>query len=398
MNDTCLTVLPSVPVWIDGETVVFDRKFYDGMLKYQQYWEGTVKCIMRKSVVPWPEFGIYRKMPEEIPFEVLILSENEPIGLDHLRGTAIVLAAGDDFNQLHVSEICRREAIGCVYVIENIPETRHQMINIDKLSPLVKLRRHFYIWNGERKRVAAFHKAHGLQTNGTAAYDHYDGNPNRLLYFDTRVETETIISDHDLQQRLDTLSRGQPLRLAFSGRLIGMKGADHLIELAALLKQRSCDFVMTIYGTGDLESAMAENIRQKQLGDQVRLAGAVDFRNELIPAIKAGVDLYVMLHRQSDPSCTYLETLACGIPIVGYANKAFSGLLLKADVGWSKPIDDLSGIADIIEHLTGNRSMIDEKSRKAATFSRAHDFESTFLARIEQLRFLSGLPGDHHLQ
>lgn len=396
MNEPQLTIISSVPVATDSDFLAFDRKFFDGMLRYREYWPGPLKCVARAvggvGAESAADFDHRRVAARDLPFEMVILSPGELAGAAHLRGSSFVLAAGDDFDQLHVSEICRRENIPCVYMIENIPETRHQIVDIDTPNPLRRLRRHWFVMNGERRRVAAFRRARGLQANGTAAFEHYRWHPDRHLYFDTRVEAAAMISDAELQQRLATLASRRPLRLAFSGRLTGIKGADQLVDLAGMLAGRGLAFEMTIYGSGDLEHAMAEGIREKRLGDRVQLAGAVDFRRQLLPAIKSDVDLYVMLHRQSDPSCTYLETLACGIPIVGYANKAFSGLLARKDMGWEKPPDDLSGVADVIMALDANRAAIPEKSKNALAFSRAHDFESTFSGRVEHLRRVSEIP------
>jgi glycosyltransferase involved in cell wall biosynthesis len=164
-----------------------------------------------------------------------------------------------------------------------------------------------------------------------------------------------------------------------------MKGADHLVQLAELLKRKDINFQITIFGSGDLEAKMMDEINDLKLNDQVNMMGAVDFYNELLPEIKENVDLYVILHRQSDPSCTYLETTSCGIPIVGYENKSFAGLLQRADVGWAKRIDDLDGIACVIEHLYKNRESIKDKSRNCINFSLSHDFKSTFKKRIAHL-------------
>jgi colanic acid/amylovoran biosynthesis glycosyltransferase len=383
-----LTITPSVPAWIDGKSVVFDRKFYDGMLLYVKEWHGTVSCVMRKSDGPLPDFGFVKKTIGELPFQLTILLGDELITEDHIKNASIVLASGDSFNQLHLSKLCKKLNIKCVYVIEYIPETRHQILDLAKVNPVVKLRRRYFLWNGERKRVAAFQAADGIQANGTAAYDEYNRFKNCILYFDTRVNTDVIVSNEKLNERIETLMNNQPIRLAFSGRLIRMKGADDLIELAGLLKDRNIKFKMAIYGTGDLEGDMVDKINDMRLNSEVNMAGVVDFYNELLPEIKGNVDLFVMLHRQSDPSCTYLETLSCGIPIVGYENKAFSGLLAREDVGWGKKIDDLHGIADIIEHLNNSREQIKEKSINSVNFSCSHDFESTFQKRIEQLRLL----------
>jgi colanic acid/amylovoran biosynthesis glycosyltransferase len=385
LKEPHLLVIPSVPVWLQGNALSFDRKFYDGMALYAQKWPGNVSCLMAATTSPLPDFGVITKTDTELPFTCITMSKNALITTEHLKGASLVLASGDSYDQLHISELCRKEKIKCVYVIEYIPETRYQIASLSTRNPMIKLRRFFYIWSHEKKRRAAFQLADGLQSNGTPAYNEYKAFKNNLLYFDTRVETKHRISDSDLEKRLDYLSQGNPLRLAFSGRLIQMKGADHLVKLAWMLKKDAFPFSMTIYGTGELEKEMTNFIQKNQLENQVAMRGAVDFHNDLIPELKNNIDLFICLHRQSDPSCTYLETLSCGVPIVGYNNKAFTGLLELADIGWGAKLNNLDEIKRIIIQLDKNRSNISEKSRNSILFTRPHDFETTFNKRVKHL-------------
>lgn len=385
MQEPHLIIIPSVSVWRDGNTFIFDRKFYDGVLLYTKMWPGKVSCIMSVSRSFLPMFGSVKVKNGELPFGCIVLDGHEQIGIQHLNGASVVLAAADSHIQLHISKLCRKLKIRCVYIIENIPETRYQIVSLETKNPLIKLRRYFYIWNGERKRLAAFSLADGLQVNGTAAFSEYNKTGNNLLYFDTRVNKSLIIGDKDLEQRLQYLPENKPLRLAFSGRLIRMKGADQLVKLAKMVRERNIQFRLTIYGSGDLDDEMKEYIHGNQLADMVSMPGSVDFYSELIPQLKQNVDLFICLHRQSDPSCTYLETLSCGVPIIGYNNKAFSGLLEQSDIGWKAEINSLNDVADIIESINMNRDRIAEKSRNAVRFARLHDFETTFQNRINHL-------------
>jgi len=340
---------------------------------------------MRKSSESLPDFGVVQKLESEIPFQLVILSEKEKITIGLLKNISVALVAGDSFENFHVAKLCQKNMAKCVYTIEYIPETRYQINSLQTKNIVIRLRRDFYLWAGEKKRLAAFSAADGIQANGTAAYDGYKQFKNCLLYFDTRVYSDTIINEQELNLRLSGLTQSRPLRLAFSGRLIKMKGADHLIQLASLLKVLGMPFQMAIYGAGQLEDDMANQIRDMGLSDEVTMKGAVDFYNELLPDLKSKVDLFVVLHRQSDPSCTYLETLSCGIPIVGYNNKAFSGLLQRADVGWGVSMDDVHEVVNIINYINNNREILREKSINSLNFSRFHDFESTFKNRIDHL-------------
>ncbi len=384
-----LAIIPSVPVWATAGKLCFDRKFYDGMLSYCEQWPGTISCLIPLATTPMGNFGNICINPSELPFRCTILHQTEKVTAAHLKGADIVLAGGDDERQLHLAELCQKAQIPCVYIIEYIPETRYQIMAMSTTNPVRRLRRQFHVWQQERRRVKAFRLSAGLQSNGTPAFNHYAQSTNRLLYFDTRVATEQMISEQALNQRLAYLAESKPLRLAFSGRLIRMKGADHLVKLALRLKQQEVPFLFTIYGSGDLDHEMRDFICQNQLEQQVILTGAVDFYGELLPALQHSADLFICLHRQSDPSCTYLETLACGVPILGYNNQAFSGLLERDNIGWSTDMDNINGIARTIAHLHRQRDEIAERAKQAVCFARQHDFQTTFKARIDHLRALT---------
>lgn len=391
VNASGLTVIPSVPIWRRGGEWVFDRKFYDGLLRYVEAWPGRVRCLAWQATAGELGFGSVAAVPEVLPFDVVALEAGQSVTAAHLAGAAVVLAAADDHRQLGVAAMCSRLGIRCAYVIEYVAETRHQINQLEAPNRWVRWRRDWFLRGRERERRAAFRACSGLQANGVPAYEAYRDARNPLLYFDTRVSRAQLISLPALEARLRTLREPRPLRLAFSGRLIAMKGADHLIDVAARLRERGVRAEWTLYGTGELEAPLRARVHRLGLSDTVRLPGAVDFRHELLPAIQKGCDLYVMLHRQSDPSCTYLETLACGIPIVGYENRAFSGLLRLADVGQGAPMDDIDGVVELLVQLDVQREEIARLSHEARHFAASHSFEDTFQRRVDHLLDLAAL-------
>jgi glycosyltransferase involved in cell wall biosynthesis len=167
-----------------------------------------------------------------------------------------------------------------------------------------------------------------------------------------------------------------------------MKGADHLPLVARELKYLGIPFTMDICGGGEMEPAIQRDIQRFGLASQVRMRGTLDFENELLPFISEGIDLFVCCHRQGDPSCTYLETYSCGVPIVGYANEAFSGLVVASEVGgagWVTPMDDPVALARKIAELSANRKEIDTASNTALAFATQHTFENTMSKRVQHL-------------
>lgn len=385
MTKPRLTIVPSVPVWAEDGQYLLERKFLEGMLSYARAWPGTLGCVARRAAQPRPEFGVERRAPHDLAFALEVLEAGEELRAAQLKGAAVVLAAADDASQLHVAALCRGIGARCVYVIEYIPETRHQINALEAPNRFVRLRRELLLRRQERARRAAFRAAHAIQANGTPAHREYGGEVPSHLYFDTRAGRAAQISAAELEARLVRLRAGGPLRLGFSGRLTAMKGADHLPRVAARLRERGLGCRWTVYGAGELEPQMRAEVSALGLDEVFAMPGAVDFHDRLLPELKAAIDLYVMPHRQSDPSCTYLETLACGVPIVGYGNRALTGLLDLAPVGRAVAMDDVDGLAEAIACLDADREALASMARAAAAFARPHAFEDTFQRRVDHL-------------
>lgn len=380
-----LMLCPTVGIWQIGSEFYFDRKFYDGILAYTSYWPGSFRLVMRLSTSIPPQFGLVKFNKNTFPAKVAVIGPEEMIGYSHLDGVDVVMASGDSFKDFHLAALCKQRGIKCVYGIEYTLETRLQIAAINGSNIWRKLKTMVWLVLKERKRLQAFRLSDGLQANGVPAYDAYASLvANALLYFDTRNAASMGITDAELSTRLSYLDERAPLRLGFSGRLISMKGADDLVEIAYQLQKRQVPFSFDIFGAGELFPKMQEKIVEHGLTASVRLRGVADFASELVPFIKSNLDLFVCCHRQSDPSCTYLETYACGVPIIGYNNRAHQGILASHDVGWSVAMNDVEGLADLIARLNNQRDEIKTKAFNAARFAREHTFEATFQRRISQ--------------
>src|SRR5690606_20352580 len=158
----------------------------------------------------------------------------------------------------------------------------------------------------ERRYEEAVELAAGVQCNGTPTFEAYrHRNESAMLFFDSRVRKDMIVSEEELRRGLARLLTGGPLRLAFPGRLTSMEGAPHLPMVATELKKRGVNFTLDICGGGVLEAELQREIADRQLQDCVQLRGVLDFERELVPFVSESVDLFVCCHPQGDPSCTY---------------------------------------------------------------------------------------------
>jgi len=384
-----LTVIASLPVQaLDPGRWLLTEKFVAGMREYVERWDAPVTAIMPLANQPTNNLDHVEVDASQLPFGLVVVPFDIAHVGEHLA--ASVVLGGPHYLLPGLSAYCSARGVPCVYNTEYSLRTRVQVARAETRNVVRLARRLQWEVLHEVRVRRELRRASAIQCNGTPTYDTYRHcTADPLLYFDSRTREHEMASDPELERANDARRAGQPLRLAFSGRLIEMKGAGDLTKIAVALRERSVAFSLRIFGGGTLEPQIRREIREHGLEECVVLEGVLDFHRELLPRMKGEVDLFVCCHPQGDPSCTYLETMAAGVPIIGYANEAFSGILRQADVGWSVPLGSVDRLADGIARLDRERGELASIASRALAFARQHSFESTFQRRIDHLNEVS---------
>lgn len=385
-NKLNLTILPNLQAkTLPNGQVLITQKFLDGVLKYDSFWPGSITVLLEENLQEDNNLDKTTVRRDELPFKLEIVAF-DTISLTKLLNQTSVVLASLEYRQNHISKVCQSAGTPCIYISEYTLRTRKQIVTATTSNPLLRLRRKLWEHTQEWKQRNAVALANGLQCNGTPTYDAYRTiNRDPLLFFDTRVTEDMLATNDDIEMRARSQCDNMPLRLLFSGRLIKMKGADHLLDVAQELKRLGIRFQMFICGDGELKEMMQHKIAANGLGDCVKMMGVLEFKTELIPFVKANVDLFVCCHRQGDPSCTYLETMSCGVPIVGYANEAFAGIVEHSKTGWLVEMERPKLFAKKVAELSRNRDALKAASFNSLRFARLHTFDKTFEARISHI-------------
>jgi colanic acid/amylovoran biosynthesis glycosyltransferase len=232
--------------------------------------------------------------------------------------------------------------------------------------------------------VPAIRRAVGLHCNGYPAYAEAPWlNRNRLLYLDSRMRTEMVISEEALEARLRDRGSRRP-RLLFSGRFEAAKGAHDVVLAAAACHRRGWDFELSLYGQGSERAAIDRSIAAHGLSGKVTVFDPVPFPT-LMERAKA-FDLFICCHIQDDPSCTYLESFGCGLPILGYGNAMWKAMRDDSDVGCVTELGSPERLAQaILSFWAGHGDELPRWSRRARAFALDHSFEREFSRRTEAL-------------
>jgi glycosyltransferase involved in cell wall biosynthesis len=374
----------------DGK-VRLDVKFAAGMAFQAAQWDGPVSCMLRVTDHDIP-FGDDYDMAD-LPFDLQIVPADQPIRVDMLQAGDVIAASADMHDALHLADPAARPAgTRIIYAIEYDLETRLTVLRLQQHRNILrKLRSALWLYQQERRRKAAFRAADAIQANGYPAQQAYAHlAKDTLLYLDGRMSGDMMATLEQQAARAAHLQTGKPIRLVHSGRLEPMKGAQDLIPTVTALHKAGVDFTLDIFGVGSLSGDIKAGASAAGLQDQITLHGAVDFETMLVPFIAENADLFLSCHRQSDPSCTYLETMGCGVPTIGYNNRMWAALSEKSKAGWAVPLGQTAALARKIATFDQDRAPLIAASKDALAFARAHDFESEFNKRMAHFARFAG--------
>lgn len=381
-----LTLIPSVPANMRDGVLWLDDKFTEGLCTHASHWTAGhpgagMRVLIRNSDDPLP----FAKPvdPRELPCELRLLAPDAPIRAADIAGSSVVLASADDYTQLDLPAICAAAGARLVYAIEYDLGTRLTFARLDLAGrPLRMMRRAQWLLRHEMRLRRALRAADGVQANGFPAKIAYGRlNANLCLYLDGRMTRDRMASPAQMARRA---THDGPIRIIHSGRLIAAKGCQDLVPFAEGLRKRGVDFRLDIYGHGAMRDRIDADLRRCGLQNLVQLHAPVDFAQVLVPLMQDKADLFLAPHRQSDPSCSYLEAMGCGLPVLGSDNGMWRGLLARSDAGWMVPAGQPEAMAERCASLT--RPMLTEAGARALAFAQAHDFEAEFARRIDHLR------------
>lgn len=365
-----LMLAPAPVIRLADGRLRLDVKYVEGMRAHCALWDGAVSAVLWEGAGTVPFGADY--VPEELGFDLTVLPAGAAVpGV----GADLIAAPADMAEALALAG----GPVPVVFVVEYTLGTRLRIVALDRERGWLR-KGWSALWNlaVERRRRAAFRAAAGVQCNGYPAFDAYAGlNGNAMLYLDGRMRRDMMATPPEMAAKA---AHSGPLRLVHSGRLEPMKGAQDLVPLCRALVAAGVDFTLDVFGTGALEDDLRAGAAA--LGGRLRLHDPVDFEAVLVPWMRARADVFLSCHRQADPSCTYLESLGCGVPVLGYANEMWGRMVGESGAGWAVPLGDRRALVAQVVRLAGDKGAVTAAANAGLRFAQAHDFNSEFTRRM----------------
>ena len=357
----------------DGHVQV-DPKTAAGMRRYAAGWPGGVHFVARRGPLDERSQPFAWPRADELPFDVSIVDDVEAAvrGID----PAVVLAPLELENAPLLALGAR-----CVLVCDYPLRVRWENVRLDPRMAAVGRARSAV---GLTRRAAVLRRliaqADGLQCNGPdtyATYARHSSNP--LLYLDTRVTSADVAI-----ARTRALAPADRLRLAFSGRWIEQKGVLDAVAVTERLHAGGLPVHLTLLGGGPLEGRLREREHPA-----VTVVGRLDFATEWVPFVREQVDVMLLPHPQGDSASTFLESMSCGTPVAGYANRYWRSLHAASDGGWTTPVSRTDRLAELVASLAGDPTEVARARDAGLRYGAAHSFDLEFDRRTEHMRSIA---------
>lgn len=156
--------------------------------------------------------------------------------------------------------------------------------------------------------------------------------------------------------RRRTRPDGAPFHILSSGRLVGKKGFDVLIEACGILKTRGFDFHCTIGGSGPDEAMLRGLIKTAGLDTVITLTGEA-IKQEDIPTFMGAGDVYTLPCVWAEDNDVdglpqmLMEAMACGLPAVSTQLVGIPDLVRDGETGLLVAPNDATALADALMHM-----------------------------------------------
>lgn len=383
-----LTMIQPNPALVVGDMLRVDRKFHVGMLKYCQAIRAPIVTVHLETGVGKEEMDTIEVRSSEIPYGVIVLKTNDSGEMrleqrrlleEQISRSTLVYGMG-----MGSEALAQFYDVPYIMILETDLLTQIILSRTQVVSPLRKMSRTLKVtWKYFAHTLPRVRRAMAIHCNGYPIHDAMSWvSRSRLLYLDSRMAADLVISEEALATRLATRSH-RPLKLLYSGRYEKLKGAVDAVKVGISAVNLGLDIEMHCYGSGSQAMQMKRLVDAASMAKRIHIHAAVSFP-ELISLAK-DFDIFVCCHIQSDPSCTYLESFGAGLPIVGYGNRMWRRLSEESNAGAWSPIGKPETVAGHLRCLMKNTSLLDEMSRRARSFALKHCFENEFGRRTEAL-------------
>lgn len=172
-----------------------------------------------------------------------------------------------------------------------------------------------------------------------------------------------------------TVGSGAPIRLLSIGRLVEIKGHEHLIRAVAMLRPRHPRLRLDLVGDGPLRPKL------ERLAGELNTGGCITFHGALagdeVKRLMSGAHLFALTSVNVDGDAegqglVLQEAQACGLPVVATRHGALPEGMLEGESGFIVPERDVDALAARLGWLLEHPETWPALGRSGRAFVEAH--------------------------
>jgi glycosyltransferase involved in cell wall biosynthesis len=203
--------------------------------------------------------------------------------------------------------------------------------------------------------------------NGRRYFDAYGGRDKPVFYVPQEPDYQQIFSVTAAQRAAAQTKfglRDDRKYFLFSGRLVGLKRIDTLIDAFARIANERSEWDLLIVGSGPLENELKARV-PASLRHRVVWTGFVDDAAEMA-ALYACSDVFILPSNFEQWSLVMCEAAAAGLPIISSEVVGAAGELVREGVnGWLFPPGDVKALAKALLDVTASDERLQSFSRSS---------------------------------
>jgi glycosyltransferase involved in cell wall biosynthesis len=178
--------------------------------------------------------------------------------------------------------------------------------------------------------------------------DHIRIIPNGV---DTKVFTKKGVNTKKVRQEWGA---GKKKVIITASRLTLKNGVDDLIKAFSIVR-RSVPSILVVCGSGEDEAKLKTLARDLGVAEDIRFMGLVNY--DELPKYVSSADVFVRPSLSEGFGNSFVEALACGVPIIGTPVGGIPDFLVDKKTGLFCRVRDPENLADKIELLLKNRKL-----------------------------------------
>jgi glycosyltransferase involved in cell wall biosynthesis len=179
-------------------------------------------------------------------------------------------------------------------------------------------------------------------------------------------EADDVISREALTEKCTAVVNGDPLTIIAACRHKPLKGLDFLIRAIAVLATRGVKVRARLFGNGEMTGQLQAEVMRLGLAEMVSFPGTLPPGVEIIRAIAEG-HIFAMPHRTTDFGRAFFDAMAGGTPVVAFRTAASVETVRDGVDGILAPLDDVEGLAAVIERFHRDREFLVRAAEAART-------------------------------